>query len=395
MTSCGQRIAPIAALTLDNVPWLESSEFTDYHNSKHHEVKDSSESLWQEEHHTSLSAGRTPVEYEDRYHILPHFKRGGAPKTRISPQRVALVPANHELEAVPQPNSGTLSVNQRTGASNNLADMMFYARGRPGAPTNSASPYMSPAPLIDPESNGASTHEVAKIGESRAASSDPASAPQKMHISSNTIIEQCIAIDSGSVPMSPSTGGQSRSSYNDDGYAEDTEDGLYEDVGTDRPRLRRSSTGSNKSGRSRNSTSASSYSGSGSNSGHVSETNRSRSSVALDREHVTIAPTAPIILKTGATEDNEYGVLYTGSSLLPSLPSSPGIVRGSGTYQGHRRIGNGGMFVGSSGYGYGYSGYGNGEHISVGPTAAFEHCERGTEAGELVYHSPTEMSILG
>ncbi|OCB90608.1 hypothetical protein A7U60_g2176 [Sanghuangporus baumii] len=164
--------------------------------------------------------------------ILPHFKRGGAPKTQVSPQRVALVPANHELEAVPQPNSGTLSVNQRTGASNNLADMMFYARGSPGAPTNSASPYMSPAPLIDLESNGASTHEVAEIGESRAASSAPASAPQKMHISSNAIVEQCIAIDSGSVPMSPSTGGQSRSSYNDDGYAEDTEDGLYEDVGT-------------------------------------------------------------------------------------------------------------------------------------------------------------------
>ncbi|KAL5492563.1 hypothetical protein ACEPAI_4010 [Sanghuangporus weigelae] len=449
-------IAEMLTSALPPAPiWAEeSSEFTDYHNAKHHETKDGSESLWQEEPYTSLSAGRggrPPLLHtKSDTNILPRFGRGGASKTRVSPPRVALVPVDRELEAAPQPYSGPLSVNQRTGASNNLAEMMFHARGSPGAPTNSASPYISPVPLDNPESSEASTHEVAGIGESRAASSAPASAPQKKHISFNAIVEQCIAIDSGSVPMSPSTGGQSWSSYDDDGYAEDTEDGLYEDVGIgmdggdsnseddsqmeaededeviemkppsrtisssslqeyqsalethhqpnvrhplsshypDRPRLRRSSTGSNKSGRSRNSASASSGSGSGSNSGRVSETNRSRSSVALDREHVTIAPIAPTILKTGGREDNEDGVLYRGGSPLPSLPSTPGIVHGSGTYQGHRGIGNGGMFVGSSGYGYGYGGYGYGEHVSVGRTDVFEHYERGTEAGELVYHSP-------
>ncbi|KAL5513330.1 hypothetical protein ACEPAH_3729 [Sanghuangporus vaninii] len=449
-------IAEMLTSALPPAPiWAEeSSEFTDYHNAKHHEPKDGSESLWQEEHHTSLAAGRNGrpllLHTKSDTNILPRFGRSGAPKTRVSPPRVAPVPADRELEAAAQPYSGPLSANQRTGASNNLAEMMFHARSSPGAPTNSASPCGSPVSLDNPESSGASTHEVAGVSESKAVSSAPVSAPQKKHISFNAIVEQCIAIDSGSVPMSPSTGGQSWSSYDDDGYAEDTEDGLYEDVGTgmeggdsnseddsqleaededeviemkppsrrssssslqdyqsalethhqpnvrhslslhypDRPRLRRSSTGSNKSGRSRNSASASSGSGSGSNSGRVSETNRSRSSVALDREHVTIAPIAPTILKTGGTEDNEDGVLYRGGSPLPSLPSTPGIVHGSGAYQGHRGIGNGEMFVGSSDYGYGYGGYGYGERVSVGRTDAFEHYERGTEAGELVYHSP-------
>ncbi|EJD08566.1 uncharacterized protein FOMMEDRAFT_16886 [Fomitiporia mediterranea MF3/22] len=42
----------------------------------------------------------------------------------------------------------------------------------------------------------------------------------------------------------------------------------------------------------------------------------------------------------------------------------------------------------SSGYGYGYGGYGFGEHVSAGRSDAFEHFERGTDAGELVYQSP-------
>ena len=153
-----------------------------------------------------------------------------------------------------------------------------------------------------------------------------------------------------------------------------------------RPRFRRSSTGSGKPGRLRNNTSAGSGSGSGSNSGRASETGRSRSSVVLDREHVTIAPIAPTILKTGGAEDHEDGVLYMGGSPYSDFSAASGVVYGV-VHHGHRGLG-GGMLAGPSGFGYGYGGYGYGERVSVGRNDAFEHYERGTEGGELVYQSP-------
>lgn len=153
-----------------------------------------------------------------------------------------------------------------------------------------------------------------------------------------------------------------------------------------RPPLHRSSTskssGSSKSGRRAN--------GSSSRRGSTSTSqNRSRSSLGgtSDREHVSIAPIAPTILKTAGTEDGADDVLYIGAAGLHGNISQHGS--GGASTHSSNSIGSGNFAGGLySSFGYGYGGYGYGERVSEGRSDAYEHFERGTEAGELVYQSP-------
>ena len=215
-------IAEMLTSALPPAPiWAEeSNEFTDHHSARHHELKDGSELLPKDEPRASSfggRGGRPPLlRTKSDTHILPRPGRGGAPKAQVSPSRVTPGSTDRDLVAAPQAHFGSLSANQRTGASNNLAEMMFHARSSPGIP-DSGSPYKSPINLEQAESSGASSHEASGTGEPGTASSGQPLAPQKKHISFNAIVEQCIAIDGGSVPMAPSTRGQSWSSYDDDG----------------------------------------------------------------------------------------------------------------------------------------------------------------------------------
>lgn len=162
-------------------------------------------------------------------------------------------------------------------------------------------------------------------------------------------------------------------------------DGMKKTDNPKRPPLYRSSTGrSSKQSRSARSL------GSGSRRSSLSTSqNRSRSSLGgvSEREHVSIAPIAPTILKTGGTEDEAEDVLYMGTTGLHGTMSHS-TIRGNSTSLGNAV--NSANFAGGlySSSGYGYGGYGYGERVSEGRSEAYEHFERGTEAGELVYQSP-------
>ena len=143
-----------------------------------------------------------------------------------------------------------------------------------------------------------------------------------------------------------------------------------------RPQFRRSSTGSSKNDRG----AELHYSRS---SGRVNKSSsRSRSSGAQDREHVTIAPIAPTILKAGDTDGFENGTLYMGGTAVFELTTSGVRVRDTEARGEHLAGGY------PNGNGYGYGGYGFGEEVSAGRVDAYRNFERGTEAGELVYQSP-------
>ncbi|KAI5118004.1 hypothetical protein M0805_008103 [Coniferiporia weirii] len=387
----------------------------------------------------SGKSGRPPMFHtKSDTHLLPRFGRGKGSK--VSPPRVAPAAADREPE-------GFLSASQRTGASNNLADLAFgttapSAQSQSQGPTSSYWGAVSSATMPPPmESAESSASEAASSGwsDGDAGSLSPAmvQVPQKKHISFNAIVEQCIAIDGGSTPLSPSTRQGPWVRY-DDGYAEDNEDGLYEDVGMhddsdsddqrideedevleikppsrrgsssslqdthptmanadarqlysrhnsaypERPPFRRSST--SKSSRSR-----ASGSSSGGNSASTSRTSRTRLSLgpSSDREHVSIAPIAPTILKAGGVEKNDDGVLYIGNSYsMYGHGSGNYPYNGSYNNSSYASNSNGGVY--GTGFGYGYGGYGYGERVSAGRSDAYEHFERGTEGGGLVYQSP-------
>lgn len=204
-----------------------------------------------------------------------------------------------------------------------------------------------------------------------------------------------------------------------------------------RPRFRKTST--NKSNKSTHSMrSALPGSGSGSGSGSTSNS-RSRSGGGHggavyggggDREHVTIAPIAPTMLKAeaGSSGDSEDAFAFA-----PHGMGGAGYAAGYGSYDPYGEEGvlySGGMPVASA-YGnspysaysnlpgagsgntsaYGYGGYGFGEHVSVGRDLVYEGFEQGSihgssssspsmanqqvmmsstrgEPGELVYQAP-------
>ncbi|THH05985.1 hypothetical protein EW145_g4397 [Phellinidium pouzarii] len=394
-------------------------------------------------------SGRPPMFHtKSDTHLLPRFDRGK--NVKVSPPRVA--PAAADREPV-----GLLSANQRTGASNNLVDLALSigAPGIAGQGQGIMGSYWGAAPAAPAmDSADSSASEAASSGWSEAetgsVSPNMTQPPQKKHISFNAIVEQYIAIDGGSAPLSPSTRQGPWTEY-DDGYAEDNEDGLYEDVSIHedsdsddqhnddgileiKPPSRRVSTSSlqdvrstmegadvrqlpphlqpstysscppfrhssaSKSSRlSRSRASGSgSRSGSGSNSTNTSQASRSRLNVGSlnDREHVSIAPIAPTILKAGGAEENEDGVLYMGGSYSQFGHSGSNHLYGgayggssyANNYNGNGNYSGGGVY--GSSYGYGYGGYGYGEDVSAGRSDAFEHFERGTEGGELVYQSP-------
>lgn len=111
---------------------------------------------------------------------------------------------------------------------------------------------------------------------------------------------------------------------------------------------------------------------------------RSRSSGgAQDREHVTIAPIAPTILKAGGSDGFENGTLYMGGTPVLELNLSNSSNIRVHEVDGHSDLPNG---LHSAGYGYG--GYGFGEEVSAGRDDAYRNFERGTDAGELVFQSP-------
>ena len=155
----------------------------------------------------------------------------------------------------------------------------------------------------------------------------------------------------------------------------------------ERPNFRRQPN-SYKPNRSRTSHSGSR---SGSASGSTSQASRSRSTVATsDREHVSIAPIAPTILKAGGGSDHsEDGLLYMGGA-----PFNGQVQGNAGLYNTAYANNYGGSGVygpgsgSGSGFAYGYGGYGYGEQVSAGRGSAYEHFERGTDAGELVYCGP-------
>lgn len=108
---------------------------------------------------------------------------------------------------------------------------------------------------------------------------------------------------------------------------------------------------------------------------------RSRSSGGgQEREHVTIAPIAPTILKAGDADGSEHGTLYMGGAPVLDLNSGNPRVRDTSSHPNAS-----GDYP--NGIGYGYGGYGFGEEVSAGRDDASRHFERGTDARELVYQS--------
>lgn len=131
-------------------------------------------------------------------HLLPRF---GRKKMRTSPPRVASVVTQQDPD-------NNLSASQRIHASNNLAELAWNATTT-NAPVNSlgwpvGTPRQSPQTIENSDSSGSDPGSGRSEVDVGTYSPNIAQVPSKKHISFNAIVEQCIAIDSMSVPMSPS-----------------------------------------------------------------------------------------------------------------------------------------------------------------------------------------------
>ena len=106
----------------------------------------------------------------------------------------------------------------------------------------------------------------------------------------------------------------------------------------------------------------------------------SRSSATLHREHITIAPIPPTVLKTGGAKDNENGVLYMGDSLYHDHSAAHGFVYDSGAFLINRGVDSGSLYDSPSDYEYDYDGYGYCENVSAG---RFDASERTSNTNTL------------
>lgn len=171
--------------------------------------------------------GSRPPLYHTRSdtNVISRFGRNKSRKeSRVSPPRVADATLNREPDAGPFVH--TLNNHQRSGASNNLLEMAMHANGPAGyysqLESGQSSPYrregMTDSPMNDPSyANHGVRFEGTELDEDdQALTPSIIQPPQKKHISFNAIVEQCISIEGGSVPATPSHSGPQWSSFDEE-----------------------------------------------------------------------------------------------------------------------------------------------------------------------------------
>lgn len=173
--------------------------------------------------------GRPPLYHTlSDTNVIPRFGRSGSQKDQKgSPPRIADATSSRESDAAPHVHA--LNEHQRSGASNNLLEMAHYATNNVGSYSQADSGYSSPykrSSMTELPLNDASSWDPGvRFEEAGGAANDdvdhaiPPSImqqPQKKHISFNAIVEQCISIEGGSVPVTPSQAGQLWGAYDEE-----------------------------------------------------------------------------------------------------------------------------------------------------------------------------------